>query len=578
MGVGGRLSKSVVLVSLALAGGGCHDDAAHAGMAETGSSGAAEDSSGTTAVADDSSGGDESSTGGVPMAPPVDAAPGGIRRLRADQYVGTVRMLFGELAAEAATPPPDQALSGFDSVGATQLPLSPAQVEAYEGSAIAVAKAVIAAPAVLSGYIPCVTSGPQDEGCYVTVAEELGRIMWRREIDGDELDALVDIARAARSSNDDRFELGLQFLIASLLQSPDFIYAVEIGEVRDDGKRWLTTEEWVTRTSLFVLARAPDPSTFERIDAGELEGDDAPRMLALEMLDRPESHTSVGRFFDELLRVREVVTKSKDPELYPLFTPERAASMREETLHLVQHVVFSDDSDKNLLGIFDADYTFVDPLMAELYGMPAPTFEDFEQVPLPAGQGRLGVLSHPSLLAVASHHDRNSPTRRGLFIQRTLLCNEVPPPPGDVDTTLPDPTEETTLRHRMEQHIQQGGTCMGCHSQMDPPGFAFEYFDASGVWRELDNGFPIDASGSVEGLGDFSGAADLAMLVKNDPRVGPCLVRNLYRHAIGRVEDEGTTDAMIWLGDQFAMSGNDLQQLMVEMVDNPAFRQVGEPQ
>ncbi|HWB80939.1 MAG TPA: DUF1588 domain-containing protein [Nannocystaceae bacterium] len=565
-------------VSLAGLIGGCHDDASHPSVAETGSSsGAVEATTGTTGSEADSGPADSSSSGGEPVAPPVDAAPGGIRRLRADQYIATVRSLFGPEAAEAASPPADQPLSGFDSVGNAQLPLSPAMVEAYEQSALAVAKAVVEYPAQLSGYIPCVTT-EWNEGCYVKVAEDLGRIMWRRELTFDEVDMLVDLARAAQTTNDGRFELGLRFEIAMLLQSPDFIYTVELGEARDDGKIWLTTDEWVTRASLFVLGRAPDPQTIARIDAGELDGEDAPRTLALEMLDRPEARIAVGRFFDELLRVREVVTKAKDPELYPLFTPERAASMRQETLQLVQHVVFSDESDKNLLGIFDADYTFVDAQLAELYGLPIPVFDSFEKTELPASQGRLGVLSHPALLAVASHHDRNSPTRRGLFVQRTLLCNEVPPPPGDVDTTLPEPSEETTLRARMEGHIAQGGICTGCHVQTDPIGFAFEYFDASGVRRELDNGFPIDASGSVDGIGEFSNAAELALLIRDDPRIGPCLVRNLYRHAIGRVEDEGTIDAMVFLSDGFTATNQDMQQLIVDMVDNPAFRQVGEPQ
>ncbi len=577
--MGGRLSRSVVWVSLVLAGaaGGCHDDAGHPAGADTGSSGGPSEP--TTGTSAGSSGADESSSsGGEPTAPPVDAAPGGIRRLRTDQYVGTIRALMGPDAAEAANPPPDQALSGFDSVGASSVALSPAMVEQYEQSALAVAKATVASPAQLSGWIPCISSGPQDEGCYVTVAERFGRVAWRRPVTPDEVDLLVDLARAARATNDDRFELGLQFELAMILQAPDFIYAVEVGEERDDGKRWLTTNEWVTRASLFVLGRAPDPSLFDRVDAGELDGADAPRILAAEMLDRPEARLAVAGFFDELLRVREVEHKTKDATLYPLFGPEVAASMRQETLKLVQHIVFGEDGAHDLTELFDATYTFVDPLLAEIYGVPAPASGEFERVDLPPSQARAGVLSHPSLLAVASHHDRNSPTRRGLFIQRNILCNDVPPPPGDVDTTLPEPTEETTLRARMEGHITQGGSCTGCHVQTDPLGFAFESYDASGVWRELDNGFPIDASGTVEGLGSFDGAAELAALIRQDPRVAPCLTRNLYRHAIGRVEDAGVADAMVWLADGFTAENHDLQQLVIELVDNPAFRQVGEPQ
>ncbi|MBC8072671.1 MAG: DUF1588 domain-containing protein [Deltaproteobacteria bacterium] len=488
-----------------------------------------------------------------------------------------MRALLGPEAAEAATPPPDQSLSGFDSIGASSLPLSPAMVEQYEQSAIAIAKVVAEVPAQLSGYIPCVSS-TQDEACYVTVAEQFGRVAWRRPVTADEVDLLVDLARAARVTNGDRFAIGLQFELAFILQSPDFIYAVELGETRDDGKQWLTTDEWVTRASLFVLGRAPDPSTILRIDAGELDGEDAPRMLVAEMLERPEARLAVKDFFDELLRVREVVERSKDPELFPLFSPELAASMREETLRLAQDVVFAEDGEHDLRRLFDAEYTWVDPLLAELYGVPAPASGDFERVDLPADQGRLGVLTHPSMLALASHYDRNSPSRRGLFVQRTVLCNDVPPPPGDVDNTLPDPEEATTLRERMEGHITPGSPCAGCHEQMDPVGFAFEHFDSAGVRRELDNGFPIDASGTVEGLGTFEDAADLALLIRDDPRLAPCLVRNLYRHAIGRLEDDGTADALAYLRDGFVAEHHDLRSLIIELVDNPAFRQVGEPQ
>lgn len=575
----GQRSRSwhVLVVALALAG--CRDDAASVDDGADGGSTGAGTSTGTgTSDGTTEPGGSSDSSGGEPQPPEVDAAPAGIRRLRADQYVKTIAAVLGPPAGSAAVPPPDLPLQGFDSIGVATLPLSPAAVEQYERSAIAVGAAAAAAPESIAAVAPCVVDGPKDEGCYVAVAEQLGRVLWRRPIDAGELDGLVDIARLARSKNGDSFEVGLQYEVAAMLVAPAFLYAVELGEPRDDGKRWLTTDEWVTRAALFVLGRAPDASTFARIDAGELDGADAPRELAQQMVVHPDARSSVGRFFDELLRTRDVVTKSKDPELFPLFTPTVAASMRQETLRLVDEVVFDPDGDHDLLRLFDADHTFVDAALAPLYGLEVPSDGSFHRVDLPAGQGRMGVLTQPALLASASHHDRNSPTRRGLFVQRTLLCNDVPPPPGDVDTTLPEPTEPTTLRARMEGHIEQGGPCVGCHAQTDPVGFAFEFFDASGVRRDLDNGFPIDASGEVEDLGTFADAVGLAALVRDDPRLSPCLVRNLYRHAIGRVEDEGTADALAYLSANFEAGSHDLRALMIDLVANPAFQQVTEAQ
>ncbi len=571
----GWTSRWCAVVALSCATAGCSDPVGHAGDDGAGSSGAlgtAGDSVGSSSGADGSSGDPDNGP------PAVDAAPGGLRRLRADQYTRTILVLLGQDAAAAAAPPSDQSLLGFQSVGATQGSLSPSEIEQYEASALAVARAAVASPYTLSTIVPCVSDGPQDEGCYVKVAEDFARVAWRREVTSDELDRLVDIARAGRTFYNDSFSVGLEYELAMILESPAFIYSVELGEVRDDGKRWLTTTEWLTRASLFMLGRAPSAEELARARSGDLDGEDAPRALATEWLSSADARRAGRQFFDELLRAREVLNKSKDPVLYPLFTPEMAASMREETLRLAEDVAFGADGERDLRRLLDADYTWVDARLAQLYGLEAPASGGFERVDLPASSGRRGVLTHGSMLAVGSHPDRNSPTRRGLFVQRSLMCTEVPPPPGDVNTTLPEPTEPTTLRARMEQHMNAGGACEACHVQTDPVGFAFEFFDASGLRRELDNGFAIDASGDIPGIGKFEDAVELALLLSEDPRFGPCVVRNLYRHAVGHGEDDGVRDALGYMNDRFTAADHDFHQLIVDMIDNPAFRQVGEPQ
>jgi hypothetical protein len=563
-----------ILLVLTLAG--CRDDASH--TPDDGGGTTADPSAGSSSTGgglDTSGSADESSTGSDTDGPPqIVPAPGGLRRLTTPQYLGSIEVLLGGSARDAASPPADQAALGFDTVGGATFPLSPSAIEQYERSAIDAAAAAVAQPFTLGTLVPCVVDGPFDEGCYVQVAEKLGRAAWRRPITADEYDHLLDVARAARQLNHDSFEVGLKYEIAMILQAPAFIYAVELGAEDDEGRLKLTTDEWVTRLALFVLGRAPSAETFARVDAGQLDGADAPRELATEWLQQGTARTAVGGFFDELLRIREVELKSKDPELFPLFTPEAAAAMHDETLMLVDDVVFGEARD--LRRLFDAEYTFANATLAEIYGVSV-AGDDFERIDLPAGQGRLGILSHPSLLAVGAHNDRNSPTRRGLFIQRNILCNDVPPPPGDVDINLPEPPEPTTLRSRLEGHLG-AEMCQGCHGQTDPIGFAFEHYDASGVWRELDAGFPIDASGDVDGLGTFDGAAELSLLVRDDPRLGPCLVRNLYRHAIGRGESEETEPALEYLTTQLVDAEFDLQHLMVELVTNPAFLEVGAAQ
>src|SRR5262249_20930184 len=41
----------------------------------------------------------------------------------------------------------------------------------------------------------------------------------------------------------------------------------------------------------------------------------------------------------------------------------------------------------------------------------------------------------------------------------------------------------TTIREQLARH-RQIASCAGCHSKIDPPGFALENFDVIGGWRE----------------------------------------------------------------------------------------------
>ena len=99
---------------------------------------------------------------------------------------------------------------------------------------------------------------------------------------------------------------------------------------------------------------------------------------------------------------------------------------------------------------------------------------------------------------------------------KEMLCEELTVP-QDVNTVLPEESEEANnIRERIAQH-RTDPSCVGCHDKIDPIGFSFEHFDAMGAWREnWENGVPIDATGDIE-LGSFSDASELiAMIATTD--------------------------------------------------------------
>ena len=134
-----------------------------------------------------------------------------------------------------------------------------------------------------------------------------------------------------------------------------------------------------------------------------------------------------------------------------------------------------------------------------------------------------------SFLALHSHPVSTSgPTRS--FVRTHLLCQTVPPPPADVDTSIPEPPgRRQTLRDRVDEHLTSDA-CRGCHLLTDPIGLAFENFDGIGIYRTTDNGGLIDPSGDFDGR-VFEDAWTIAEKLRTHPDFPGCVVRNLHRFA-----------------------------------------------
>lgn len=531
-------------------------------------------------------GGPSSTSGDPPIEEQIDPAPAGVRRLTGPQYVNSVRVLLGDAAGSAAAglvanadPPFDAPLDAFDAIGAANLAFSPAAVEQMEGFARTIAGAVKNEAGKLQSLAPCAPTGPADAACHRQFVERFGRLAFRRPLTAEEATAYTNIAQAAATNPEiQSFEEGTWYALTALLQAPDFLYIVELGDpaAEDPARNPLTPLELGARMSFFILQQTPDAATLDRIEAEGLDTPEKVRALAEEMVARPEARPALANHFAEVYRLRELKTDViKDPDQFPQWNQELAASMEEEMLRLIEDVVWTRNGDAR--DIFDADYTFVNEALAAIYAMPAPD-EAWKKVQLPAVQGRAGFLGSAAFAARLSSGTRNSPTRRGLFVQTSLLCGDIPPPPPGVVTQLPedDPGKPMTLKEKLAAH-QQDPTCAACHKMMDPIGFAFEKLDPIGAFRTTDNGIPIDSTTSADGVGDFDSPATLGAILRELPRAQRCTIQQLYRQSMGHKERSGEGPAITALEESFSGSGYNLQQLIVDIAASPAFARVGEP-
>lgn len=506
-----------------------------------------------------------------------------LRRLLSRHYVNAVRDVLGPAAAAVATPPSvGTKLNGFDSIAAATYSLTDAQVRAFEESARAVASEAMADEGIVARVRPCTPSGAEDEACMRTVVETHGRRAFRRSLTSEEVDAYLGLGMAAASEYGD-FQAGVEYVVATTLQSPHFLYVVEIGEPMEgeEDLRLLQGPEIATRLSFFLADTTPTDALLDAAEAGELDDAAGVRAWAETLVTEPGAKASVSAAIEEVMRYSEFEVTAKDGGLFPGYDDALEASMREETRRFVEAIFDDGGGLEELLASPD---TFVDASLAELYGVDVDLAPgEWRRVTLPEEQGRAGLLGHAGFLAINAFAERTSPTRRGKVVLESFICYPPLSPPPGVETELPPDSDAKTLRQRLEQHMTDA-SCSGCHTMLDGIGFGLEGYDAIGRFRTIENGEPVDADSEIPeelpGLdgftgGPFNGAREAGEILAAQPAVRDCLVRNFFRAGLGHIEEEGEEVVIAEVSERFVEDDLSLPELLVELAASDGFRIVG---
>ena len=513
---------------------------------------------------------------------PADAR---MRRLLSWQYQNAVRDILGDAAANTIDPPADIPLNGFVSVGSASLSLSPVDIEKLELSAYAAAQSAVHGDAAQSWRV-CTPTAHDDGVCAAQVVASIGRRLFRRPLtaggEDDELVRWTTIATQAANAYGD-FDMGLEFAIAGMLQSPHFIYLVEVGVPVDaseaaalvPGARRLSGLEMAARLSFFLVGTTPSDALLDAAAAGELDSREGVRIWAQALVEQPLAQDALRRFFDEKLGLALLPSLSRTGGG---FNSAIKAAMREETLRFINDVIWTRNADAREL--FTSDATFVNDELAGFYGLPLPGLgSEFVRITLAPTTRRAGLFTQGAFLSRFAHESRSAPTQRGKFIRESVLCQAVPAPPDDVNTVLPEPTADDlprTTRERMDAHVADE-SCAACHLSMDPLGFAYEEFDQAGRYRTHEEGLPIDAATDIDGV-PVNGAADMARALAQFPEVPACLVKNLFRHGTGHLEELAEDPSLALVADAFEDSGFRLKDALIQIALSDAFRLIARPQ
>jgi len=343
---------------------------------------------------------------------------------------------------------------------------------------------------------------------------------FRRPLADDEKKLFID--RQFEGAGAD-LDLAVKRVLLFVLKSPRFLYP-DAGNLPENyavaGKLALTL--WDAFPDNELLAAAAKGLLTSRAEVAK----QAERMLA-----DPRAKAKIREFLFIWLKLDQSPELAKDAKRFPGFDANIAADLRTSLELFLDDVVWGDGDFRKLLL---ADDLYLNGRLAKFYGVQMPADAGFTKVKFEADK-RAGVVTHPYMLSVLAYHAETSPIHRGVFVARGLLGITIRPPKDAFTPLAADLHPKLTTRERVLLQTKPAA-CAGCHSVMNPLGFALENFDAVGRYRAKENDKPIDSVGSYDtragATAKFVGAKELAKFLASSPEVAGAFTERMFHHMV----------------------------------------------
>lgn len=517
----------------------------------------------------------------VPRGPMAGLAP--MRLLTRYEYDNTAAALLGfEVAITAvASFPSENLVDGFEN-NAWSHRVSPLLLSKYMDAADELAARAFKDH---RDKLPqCDMAALSSEACADAFLSELLPRAFRRPVSAEETAELK--ALFMREVEARGVEASLEMVLAAILQSPQFLYRVELfeqssapappldGGMSEQDFELVGDYELANRLSYFLWASMPDEELFAAASRGELSSPEQVRAQVTRMLTDERAKAMVHEFHRQWLGLKTLDTLVKSKTFYPQYDESLRDDFRASLNAFIDYAYWEE-------GTFEAFMTsnviYLTPDLAPLYQVQPPEGEQglFKYV-APINE-RAGILTQPALMSVLANSNQSSPILRGIFVRERMLCQHVPPPPNNIQIVPPDPDPNATTREIFAIHTAND-QCAGCHTLIDPLGFGFESYDGIGHYRTMENGIPVDVSGEVTSSpdptlnGKFNGTKELALRLVSGDVAQSCLAEQWFQFALGRPFDESDKPSLDAIKSSFKGTGYQWASLFESIATSDSFR------
>jgi hypothetical protein len=435
-----------------------------------------------------------------------------------------------------------------------------------------------------------------DDACLTAFVGYYGRKAFRRPLTPAEVDDFKAFYAQATAEDVD----GLGMLMGRFVAHPNFYYRFDSegeeleGTEGEDAVYELSKWELLSKVTFLFWAGPPSDELYDRAESADLTRDDELTALIDDVLADPRAERGILSFYREWLLLDQTKMPATEGNVLAGQAMVAAAGldglplthrddMIQEVLDLTKHYTLTTEG--SLDDVFNSQRSFArTPALATIYGVERWDGSPEHDVELPAGQ-RSGLLTRAAF--VASNGEYTRPVMKGKLIRTRILCQDIPPPPPDVNIVLLDRKADQTTREDFEA-VTSGADCIGCHAQMNPLGFLSESYDPLGRYRTKELRFAegtADVTGELavdtraaagidsEDTTELADATELGEHLAASEQAGSCMVLNYFEFGTGREPDPETDGCdLVGMREELGADKGSIKAMLRASVMLPSFR------
>jgi hypothetical protein len=419
---------------------------------------------------------------------------------------------------------------------------------------------------------------------------QLAQRAYRRPLTEAEREDLLAYYQKLRTKDELSHEDAMRDSVVSVLMMPDFLYRLDLTDAYAPPSKParrpasfkrtrvasapLPGYALTSRLSYFLWSSMPDEELLRYAAVGDLQ---KPKVLLAQtrrMLQDSRISGFATEFTGNWLGIRQFETNnSVDRNRFPRFNDDLREAMFQEPIRFMEDLI---SGNRSVLNLLYGSYTFVNPPLAQHYGIPGVTggVDNWARIDDASRYGRGGLLPMAVFLTQNSPGRRTSPVKRGNWVVQKVLGIRVPPPPPVVPELPSDESKsDLPIRDMLARH-RSNPFCAGCHSRFDSFGLAFEGYGPVGDARTTDlAGRPVETAVTYPGGFQGTGLAGLQAFIRADRENEfiDNLSRKLLAYALNRslqLSDEALIDRM---KTRLTAKGFRFDSLFETIVTSPQF-------